>query len=74
MYWIQIPLSLTYKDVTITQPTYLHNVNSFNPLQYPLLPFINHQPSLDWKSQITQLDMHHLSLETTSKFISRTYE
>ena len=48
---------------TTTQPSYLHNLISLNPLTVPaphlLSPFLAHQPS-PWKSQIVFLDMHHI--------------
>jgi len=58
-----LSISLTYKVLITTQPSYLHNLLS---LQTPRstrsssVVTLAHQPALHWKSQITHLDMHHL--------------
>jgi len=56
-------LSLTYKVLSTSQPSYLNNLISVQPLAVPaplrLSPFLAHQPSPHWKSQIAHSDMHH---------------
>jgi len=68
--WVLIRFS--YVDFGPICPKFLQPVNLamltiwclFNPLAVPashlLSPFLAHQPSLHWKSQITHSDMHHL--------------
>ena len=73
---------LSFFSATLYLPTkFLQPVNLafltiwslFNPLAVPayhrLSPFLAHQPSHHWKSQIARLDMHHTSLKSTPWFI-----
>ena len=61
-------LSLTYKVLTTSQPSYLNNLISVQPPPAVLL-FLAHLSSPHWKLQIAHSDMHHPSLESTPWFI-----
>ena len=77
--WVLIRFS--YVDFGPICPKFLQPVNLamltiwclFNPLAVPashlLSPFLAHQPSLHWKSQIAYSDMHHPDSGINSRFI-----
>ena len=72
--FIEYKLSLTYKVLMTSKPSYLYNLMS---VQLPrstspnlLSPFLAHQPSPHWKSQIAHLVMHHPVSGINSQILS----
>ena len=74
MHIIYVSLSCLQSSYNQSTYSYLNNlVSLFNPLAVPaphrLSPFLSHQPSPHWKSQIAHSDMHHRPVSEINSLI-----